>query len=1003
MTVQRRTVADSLRLITLGAINSQILASQWPSPWIAASAFMRGDPNASLLVFRAKIEGIELTERVEHLRLFVDRLGQSKQQSVDRQVVKSASRPVPRIALDIECGPIRCRVLCPPSAISAPLAIELRTNGFAASLTSSFSTGSLMPSPISDRDHLPLRMDAKLTASLQSVYTRVGTDCLTTHREEFSCLGASDLSFLENPALLSIKTLVLSAEANAIALVQDDLGSVAYVDSSSFISDLHLATDTMCIELWHPTVITAITRSLARLPPVKKVDRPAPRLLDQLPSGLSTTMNVARFVVYLTAPDINPQDTLELSRGVACRAGISLQYCSIQSSQAHRFKNLPYRSQTRHKLYLPEERQVEAVAAAKVATPTQDVSAFVRILVTDLALRSAVATQYVSDDPLLAERDDPSLGRREFLRVGSIRADLRFFGKREIPSLQTEDRCEVSVQIPYIRATFQLAHVYSTLLALGTLRSWSPIYSQRPGGRPSGGRLTYHFHGSITVAQISWDLPQQRLVTRFDGVNVQLMHDGLIQMRWERSVVWGLLPPPVNRWEEEEYPDERWKELLNLQMWELSIPRSSGALSVAVAGDSARLVIPSGYVLADLILDAIVTMKAVRHLVQIVASGSYTSLPTPEQEGPKAMPRLTFIIRCLCLEISDDPFESRLGAIWRTGSEAVKHRMDREVAFKAKVATILAADSGNPPFPGSSSELGPEYQFSTKHSISIGEARQRLDEVHALDWSMRLDMMKAKHAKLEDAVSRKLRGTSAMKGASKIPNLVHVSPAEQVPPLFRAMSNDLTLTVTPPSFSIDRLPDFLHEHGDGLPRDTQFSLLIPMHLNFTLSSLQVTLRDYPLPLVDIPRHEDPNHYAWSFDTDLVIGEEMGSDLAVDWIDCPILEPHYGLYGAPPLSLSVPKTIMPVKSYANPEIQVTTHDVTSFSWGVSYGPATHDLMRIVETLSSSPRDSSPGIGFWDKVSCHSLPKVSIVNHTSLRCGSSFTGASEQPSKAKYVCT
>jgi hypothetical protein len=132
--------------------------------------------------------------------------------------------------------------------------------------------------------------------------------------------------------------------------------------------------------------------------------------------------------------------------------------------------------------------------------------------------------------------------------------------------------------------------------------------------------------------------------------------------------------------------------------------------------------------------------------------------------------------------------------------------------------------------------------------------------------------------------------------------------------------------------------------------------------------------------VYIPPQTDKTVFVFDFDTDLVVAEEMGTELSVDWVDCPVVTSDYGLPGAAPFSLSVPKTIMPVKSYANPVIDVTATAPTIFSWGVSYGPGTQDVMRVVETLSSSPRDSSPGMGFWDKVNFR-IPSRSFPDSTS----------------------
>ena len=177
--------------------------------------------------------------------------------------------------------------------------------------------------------------------------------------------------------------------------------------------------------------------------------------------------------------------------------------------------------------------------------------------------------------------------------------------------------------------------------------------------------------------------------------------------------------------------------------------------------------------------------------------------------------------------------------------------------------------------------------------------------------------------------------------------------------------DQLGLHLTSPSFPENGIPDFLFSEGGGMPKDTEYSLLVPMHLNFTVASLRIGYRDYPLPLLNIPRHSR-GLPSFEFNTDLVIAEEMGTDRSVERINCAIVKENTGIYGASPLSIAVPKTIMPVKTYANPTVKVTTDEVTDFTWGVSYGPVTQDFMRVIDTLSHAPRDTSPPIGFWDKV-------------------------------------
>jgi hypothetical protein len=189
----------------------------------------------------------------------------------------------------------------------------------------------------------------------------------------------------------------------------------------------------------------------------------------------------------------------------------------------------------------------------------------------------------------------------------------------------------------------------------------------------------------------------------------------------------------------------------------------------------------------------------------------------------------------------------------------------------------------------------------------------------------------------------------------------------EAPPLFRLFISSLNLSISVPTFPLDKIPDFLYEQGKGLPKNTEFSLLIPLHINFTLNFVRVTVRDFPIPLLHVQQDPDSRAPAWTFNSDVVVAEEMGSDLSSDWIECPVLSANQGIYGSSPLSLHVPKTIMPVKSYACPVIDISTTCPIILSWGMSYNSVLQDVVRVIETLTPNPRDPSPPIGFWDKVS------------------------------------
>ncbi|KAJ7507924.1 golgi-body localization protein domain-containing protein [Mycena galericulata] len=862
-----------IRLLMIKSTDFQSLAIQWPINWLHSSPFIGGDPNAPFFAVQARLGAIDLTERLDSLTgLLADLPRSETKPSEPPLTMPSYYFPVPRVSFEIECGAICARLIVGTKPVEAPT-LELRTDGFIVSVISRFLP---RPTPRSRSAATPprtefllLQLNAKVAVVLRPIFLRV---CTTR--------SGHAPAVIDDPVLLSMEALELTGHVEADSSINED-GNIAVVDWPSKVLHLHCTTDALCVELWHPLVIDALTQMLSSLP--AKVENPQSQptssIVEKMPRGVSLTMSLVRCVVFVTAPDINPDDTMDLCRGFAVRAtGLSLQ----------------------QKLYLSQETLLPAVLTA---SRTNSTAIVVGIALPDLAFRSAVSTQYDADDPLIAERDDPSLkdaGVFAFkkLSCNGVAFQRDCFGQL-LPS-PTAASCPWPYQ--YIYGTLQLAHMYSILLGTATLKQ---LAQARPS-RPAGHIPTASDPGTIRTVQVFCTLPTQRVKP--------------LVAKWDRALVWVKVPPAL-RMCQPESSEDRWEVFISLHKWSVTFP--SG------------IRIPYGFVLANLLLDTSVVVKAVRHLARICVLGQYYAMSTPEAEGPKSVPKLI-------------------------GLDAAKNRKDREEAFAAKVQSILTAETF------SRNADGPDYKFDPNHSISIEEARDRLNEVHSVDWSMRLNVAKNRQVKDEEAIMRKHLGAHHFKPVSSIPNLVQVSPTPSTPPLLRLLLTNITLNIGPPSFPLSKLPDFMFERGNGLPVDTEFSLLVPMHINFGLSSLRVTLRDYPLPLVDIPPQTDKTLFGFDFDSDLVVAEEMGTHLSVDWVDCPVVSSDYGLPGAALFSLSVPKTIMAVKSYASPVIAVTAADATTFSWGVSYGPATQDLMRVVETLSSAPRDWSPGMGFWDKM-------------------------------------
>ncbi|KAF9268076.1 hypothetical protein L218DRAFT_994841 [Marasmius fiardii PR-910] len=936
---------DRIGILMLKRFSWQMLAIQWPSPFLVTSPFIGGDPNSPAVIVRLSISSLDVTESADSLMKYASRSPESVS-AEERQNLNNIL-PLPRFMLEVECGSVSATLLTVAGPGMPLRVLEAKTDGFVLTSRSNFTTISGRFHPVGEFfDEVRLKMTITSALHLKSTFIRARQLHASTHPRI--------TTFAEDPSIVSLEMVDISSHTSLLATIRDDTQNTACVDLSTMESKITCFTDTVCVELWHPLVSDLIRQILEFIPP-------------SLPSHAASTRrfygafdaSIQRIVLFITAPDIQPDDDSDLSRGFAVYiTGPLLQHRALASHDSDEANSRYW--ENRSKLHLSQDPDVHAFPHAK-AVGSAGSPSFSQLTIPNVAVRSAVATRYSPDDPLFAGRDDlnhlDSLG---FLQISGIRVIV----------LQHNHTSDVNVTVSSIRIAFMLGHLYHFLLAsqfMKRLLEISPKTNRTYPSLPS--RRSYILAASVETTHIHLSLCDEQVVCRFDLLRIDHGPRVPLEIRWDRSMAWVRLPAAIDPWEKER--GHQWEQLLAMHKWYVYVPLGQKQSPITVSGDSARIRIPYGFILADLIRDANVAMKACKHLYRMTALGTHIPFPEPDVEGPKDVPRINIQIGFLCAEAADAPLESKLTLIFRSGPDAAASRTDRENAFAVKVDSILNSDDGP-------ADREVPWQFSAKHSVSIQEARSRLDRVHVLDWIMRLDAIRGYQYGAEKEVHQRFKTLSGAYPLTKIPNLVDVLPVSDTPPLFRAAISNLTLSLDKPSFPLERLSDFLHTQGH-LPKDTEYWLLIPAHINISLSELKITLRDYPLALAHITSPSDSGEPALVFETDLVIAEEMGPPSSVDWIDCPILTGE-GILGEKALTVSVPKTIMPVKTYANPEVRVLTPDISSFSWGVSYAPATHDLMRVVETLTTAPKDPSQPVGFWDK--------MRLILHWSLRA--SFKG-------------
>ncbi|EIW82107.1 hypothetical protein CONPUDRAFT_81652 [Coniophora puteana RWD-64-598 SS2] len=960
---------DSLQIISVGPVSLNCLASQWSSPWLPMTSDDYGNPNAPLLAIRVNLGSLDITERCDML----DEVFQANFPSHSRPSSKPAMLPivshVPRIDFGLQLGAIAARVIyVDEQSYGEPVALEVKTSGLVCTYSTSFrarplSAGRKLYGPEFDQLYVHMTGDLRVVTEPFFLHLNSKSSSRSAHR-------ASRLRPDSNTGdpLIALESIEITGVTTAFGEHSDQTNYGVSLDPHSIFLNIHCFTEAFVMELWSPRAVKSLKTVLHTLPPLRPGKQSQSNLVESDGStgiGFAISTSIARCVLFVTGHDASPGAEDDITRGIAFRTGISAEFVSLHPPQLEAIKDLRTRSQARHKLYLMEERIIEAVASVKASSPNEGTTSFSKIRVWQTSLRTAAADLYSMDDPYIAEKDEDDLRSQDFLllKKGSLDVKMQRRSQMTSSAISSLTEYDATLDARTLQFTFDVSCLYHTLIAARVIQSFRPPSTPSPKPESQSPPPILHFRSTIQDIYLQWSLQEQVLVTRMDVLLLSLTPT-VRDVSWSTLVL--LVPVSPQSQHPNELKDAQWEELGRLNRWSISI---SSSKALAIDGESAYLQIPHNYILAHLIRSVVVTLKCSRHLARVVAADCYFPFEAPEAEEAKEVPNMKINVTMICVEAMDDPFESKFGLISQVGYSASKERLQREDAFKAKVAAILAAECVT-----NSATKGPgndsNYSFDSKHSVSIEEAQERLRLAHSIDWKLRHRKKMNERIQTENEFCRQFRRPFDMRWPPKEGGMSVASP-DNTPPLFRIVVYRLSLSVGKPSFPLDQLPNYLHDQGGGDPLDSLHWLLIPLHLDFTAGSLRLSLRDYPIPLIHIPPNKkDTESPAIRFKADLVIAEQMGPSSSVDWIPC-YIDTCQGRDLQHLMQIDVPKTTMPVKTYASPSVQILTDDITTFAWGVSYSAVTQDFVRVIEAITSEPVDPSPSIGFWDKLRliCH----------------------------------
>ena len=954
LTIQRRDSAENaplVRVIYIGPVELNSSITQWSLLAMPRPRHLSGDPNASLVAIKLTIVSPQLSERIDVISDILADIPHSEPVAYQAQSSGLLSN-VPRIFLGIEVNDVAACLTI--GGYTEPSSLILSSTQCNMSLSTYFiSLATELPNTRISRlgDYTPVELEV----SLESI---LGPAFVTYLQKSLALDSSNEVSgHIERPGgfgdpLLSLSPFELKASCRLSGGFFESVDQVV-LDSSSALADFVCIADAASLELWQPEAVTTLKNLLKLLTHVGD-ERLSKRknhgnIFDGFPTGISVHLAVGQIGIILTHKDINPGDDLGLSRGIALKSGLAIQYSSLDSCHQSTLFSKRFSYSRDRKRPIPSG-MLNGIAS-DASTNGEERKISIHCIAWDTSLRTCVATEFAADHAYDIDEENDELKANEFLWIKRIEIEVSAGDEKSLDS-ERGQAMRVIASIPFIHASLRLFEAYCMLLAFSTLRSL--LGPREPRRKQTTLWRSTSFQATLGTVQVVLHFPlQEEASMRVNRLSLRKSTDGVIIVEGGTIFTW--VPVVTNH--------SKWEELIRLRRWKVTCTGSSSdSPSFAIECDGARLRIPYSYILADLILDINVSFKSLRHLARLVPTGTFSHMPVPTSEDAKVVPTMNIKIGTFAIEAADDPLESKLGLIWHAGFDATRTCLEREEAFDAKVAAINAVDLKQLNTPSSP-------RFTAQHTVSVSNAHDRLLQVHAISWISLHKERRDEQQRREDDIRRQILGDRSQYPPIDVAPLVNLSPSSKAPPLIRLMFHNVSLSITQPLFSNCDLPDFLHEFGGGLPRDAKYTLLIPFHMNLALGSTRLSLRDYPISLLNIPASSSGSMVSWAIDTDLVIAEEIGTPLSVIWKDCLVVPASSEIAGTEPLYLSVPKTTMPIKSYANPVINVLCKALTEFCWGVSYNPALQDVMRVIDTLSSPPPDPSPTIGFWDKV--HSL--------------------------------
>lgn len=431
---------------------------------------------------------------------------------------------------------------------------------------------------------------------------------------------------------------------------------------------------------------------------------------------------------------------------------------------------------------------------------------------------------------------------------------------------------------------------------------------------------------------------------------------------------------------------------------------------VEITNNGVRFNIPTQFVVHQLFDQISVAYKTLKQLHHSFKYNNTEIVIYPHEMKTPRIPKIKLKSKRFQFKMDDDPFESELSVIFQLGKIEQRRRLAKEAQFKGRLSERLTQDgvdhhmsTNNLNIDGlleseserkhTNSHLSHLKQrnmtdpgsFRTTSTKSIGrntqfgEAVQRVDDLSKKLFIFRkhlsrswIELVRSYRQKLEERIDQNSKFLwNYLKPSSYPPGFNHkLIGHTKAPPLMFLIMENVDLTIKSPNFPLEKVSDYIHDVGKGVPLDTKYTLLIPTHVDLRVGELRIHIRDYPLPLCHIPPvspNQDQSISALRIHGTFVVGEKLLTRPEnIRTIYVPLVPMAKKSVNDKYFALNVPKTIESIKMYTNLEFDISSDSETRFTWGQSYQPAIQQIILNFDDFTKPQLDPSEKIGFWDKV-------------------------------------